>query len=186
MGELAEVLVPICFEIAELEAKQSGEAVEVDPGRYVQVSPSTVEALKLAARFAKDGRMRLVHATPDLTHFGVYGGPEGAWFPIDTAGELNRMSKERSIQVLRALAQRYAKDMQIEYHIAAGPPTTVILDAAYKHPPDAIVLAASGRGRVRRAIIGSTANKVIRQAHCPVIVVPGGSGHGRHAMEASF
>ena len=38
---------------------------------------------------------------------------------------------------------------------------------------DAIVLAVSGHGPLRRAALGSTADKVIRRAPCPVIVVSG-------------
>ena len=186
MGEFAEVLVPVSFEIADLETKQAGKAVEIEPGRYIQVSPSTVEALELAARLAAGGRLRLVHATPDLTHFGVYGGPEGAWFPTDAAGAIHHMTKERSLRVLETLAERHAPGLTIEYHVVPGPPTAVILGAASKHPPDAIVLAASGRGRIRRAVLGSTANKIIRQAPCPVVVVPRATQPGHPPLDASF
>ena len=37
---------------------------------------------------------------------------------------------------------------------------------------DLIVLAASGRSRVARFFVGSTADRIIREASCPVLVVP--------------
>jgi len=186
MRKFAEILVPVSFEIAELEAKQSGEAIEIEPNRYVQVSPSTVETLELAARLAAGGQILLVHATPDLTHFGVYGGPQGAWFPVDSAGDIHRMTKERSMLVLRTLAERHVKGTSVEYYVAPGPPTTVILHAASKHRPDMIVLAASGRSRIRRAVRGSTANKVVRRADCPVVVVPSPHDRDRYPIGAKI
>ncbi len=184
MGEFAEVLVPVSFEVAELESKQSGQAVEVGPEAFVQISPSTADAIELAARLAAGGRLRLVHATPDLTHFGAYGGPEGAWFPTDTAGEFHRIAKEHSLLVLRALASRHAPGMECEFYVAPGSPISVILHAVDTKAPDAVVLAASGRGRVRRMVLGSTANKLMRQATCPVIVMPRPLGNS--TVEASL
>jgi len=37
---------------------------------------------------------------------------------------------------------------------------------------DLIVVGSHGRGVVARAILGSTADKVVRTAHQPVLVVP--------------
>jgi len=37
---------------------------------------------------------------------------------------------------------------------------------------DLIIMAASGRSRVTRFFVGSTADRVIRQAKCPVLVIP--------------
>ncbi len=42
-----------------------------------------------------------------------------------------------------------------------------IIEEAEKHRIDLIVLAASGRSRVARFFVGSTADRVIRQAPCP-------------------
>jgi nucleotide-binding universal stress UspA family protein len=132
---------------------------------------ATERALKLAARLAAGGRLRLLHATPALTHLGV-GEPYGTWFPADSAAALDRTARQQSIAILRELAARYCEGVTVDTHVVAGAPALVILSDAEKSPPDAIVLAISGHRRLYRAFLGSTADKVIREAPCPVIVMP--------------
>jgi nucleotide-binding universal stress UspA family protein len=55
--------------------------------------------------------------------------------------------------------------------IAEGRPSVEILDYAQKHDVDLIVMGTHGRGAVGRALLGSVAENVIRQAECPVMVV---------------
>lgn len=55
---------------------------------------------------------------------------------------------------------------------AEGPPATEIVRVAREQGVDLIVVGSHGRGVVARAILGSTADKVIRSAHQPVLVVP--------------
>lgn len=62
--------------------------------------------------------------------------------------------------------------MTLEYVVRPGQPLAVVLEEAERFKPDLIVMAASGRSRVARFFVGSTADRVIRQAPCPVMVVP--------------
>jgi len=55
---------------------------------------------------------------------------------------------------------------------AEGPPATEIVRVTREQDVDLIVVGSHGRGVVARAILGSTADKVIRSAHQPVLVVP--------------
>jgi nucleotide-binding universal stress UspA family protein len=48
-------------------------------------------------------------------------------------------------------------------------PTAAVLDAAAGH--DLIALATHGRSRMARLFLGSVADKVVRGAACPVLVV---------------
>jgi nucleotide-binding universal stress UspA family protein len=45
-----------------------------------------------------------------------------------------------------------------------------ILEAAREQRADAIALATHGRGGVRRWLLGSVADKVVRAAHIPVLL----------------
>jgi nucleotide-binding universal stress UspA family protein len=145
--------------------------VELGPGGAIRIDAATEDALRLATRLAAGGRVRLVHATPALTHLGLTG-PADAYFPADTAAQFQRIAIEQSTAMLEALAERYCHDVTAEIHVAPGPPALVVLTDARKHAVDAILIAVSGHGRLRRGLLGSTANKVIRRAHCPVIVMP--------------
>jgi nucleotide-binding universal stress UspA family protein len=57
-------------------------------------------------------------------------------------------------------------------------PARAILDLAKEEHAFAIALATHGRTGVRRAVIGSVADKVIRGASVPVLVCPPASGRG--------
>ncbi len=55
--------------------------------------------------------------------------------------------------------------------IQVGSALTEIVDAARDWPADLIVIGSHGRGGFRRALLGSVAEGVMRQAPCPVLVV---------------
>lgn len=55
--------------------------------------------------------------------------------------------------------------------IAAGRPHTVITNYAEDNGVDMIVMGSHGRGGVRRMLLGSVAERVLRTARIPVLVV---------------
>ena len=55
--------------------------------------------------------------------------------------------------------------------VQIGSPETEIVNAAKDWPADLIVIGSHGRGGIRRALLGSVAEGVMRQATCPVLVV---------------
>lgn len=54
----------------------------------------------------------------------------------------------------------------------------VILEYAAEASADLIVMGTHGRKGIRRAMLGSVAEKVVRRAHCPVLTVPPGAEAG--------
>lgn len=56
-------------------------------------------------------------------------------------------------------------------HVLVGKPARAIADFAASQRADMIVMAAKSRGAVSRALIGSVAERVIRLAPCPVLVM---------------
>jgi len=171
-GPFSRVVVPIAFEAADKHEIAADRTVELSQGEWAVVGLPTIAALKLAAKLAAGGEVRLVHVTPDYRSVAVYGSQEGLWLNDNNIRELDETAKRQSLHVVTTFAQRYCEGVTLEYDIAPGKPLDVILEVAKQHPPDAIVLAASGHGRVRRAVLGSTADKIIRKAFCPVVVVP--------------
>jgi nucleotide-binding universal stress UspA family protein len=59
--------------------------------------------------------------------------------------------------------------------VAFGEPTGEILGAVERLGVDLIVMGRQGRGGVRRAVLGSVVDGVLRGATCPVLVVPEGA-----------
>jgi nucleotide-binding universal stress UspA family protein len=175
MGESIQafqrVLVPVEFVIADRKTSDGGEVVEAG-GQTLEVAAAMRRSLQLGATLARGGQLRLVHATPSLAYAGIYGGPEGAWMPTETLRELDDNARRSSIKILEDLARLYCPGVEAQCRAPAGAATDVILEEAEDLHADLIVLATSGRGRARRFFLGSTADKVIRQAACPVLVVP--------------
>ena len=54
----------------------------------------------------------------------------------------------------------------------AGNPPTMILEQAVSIPADLVVMGTHGRSGFERAMMGSVAEKVLRKAPCPVLLVP--------------
>ncbi|HEY4644558.1 MAG TPA: universal stress protein [Bacteroidota bacterium] len=57
--------------------------------------------------------------------------------------------------------------------VRTGKPYLEILDAARTEQADMIVIATHGHSGFEHLLFGSTAEKVIKKAGCPVVVIPG-------------
>ncbi len=100
-----------------------------------------------------------VYAIPDGV---VLRGPE---FMADLV-ERARQGLEDELRIATDLG---AHEVQTQW--SEGPAATEIARIAREQSIDLIVVGSHGRGLIARAILGSTADKVIRSAHCPVMVV---------------
>ena len=63
-------------------------------------------------------------------------------------------------------------DVVEQIEVAEGPIVDVIQKRAAREAAQLIVMGTHGRGGFQRAILGSTTEKVMRKATCPVLVVP--------------
>jgi nucleotide-binding universal stress UspA family protein len=62
------------------------------------------------------------------------------------------------------------KEIPFEHRIRAGDPAAEILAEARDQDVMAIVIGSHGRSGVRRLLLGSVAEAVLRKAHCPVVI----------------
>lgn len=79
------------------------------------------------------------------------------------------------VAVTRLLADAAAAvgpDVPVTVSGAGGDPAEEILRYAARHPVDLIVVGTHGHTGVSRMLIGSVAERVVRGARCPVLVVP--------------
>jgi nucleotide-binding universal stress UspA family protein len=102
--------------------------------------------------------------------FAVARPPEPA-----TMVEVDAMlddAREHFEEQFKKIIQR-AKDLDVELRsdIAVGHPVEQIVHRAETDHVDLIVLGRRGKSRFERMLVGSTAEKVLRYAHCPVMVV---------------
>jgi nucleotide-binding universal stress UspA family protein len=68
-----------------------------------------------------------------------------------------------------------------EVHLAFGKPDEAIVKLGEELEAGLIVTGSRGLGGVRRALMGSVSDSVVRHAHCPVLVVRGGDRRQRPA-----
>jgi nucleotide-binding universal stress UspA family protein len=102
--------------------------------------------------------------------FAVERPPEPA-----TMVEVDAMlddAREHFEEQFKKIIQR-AKDLEVECEtaIAVGHPVEQIVHRAETDHVDLIVLGRRGKSRWEKMLVGSTAEKVLRYAHCPVMVV---------------
>jgi nucleotide-binding universal stress UspA family protein len=69
--------------------------------------------------------------------------------------------------------------------VVPGRPAAEIVRYAQEHGADLIVMGTHGYGTVRRFLIGSVADQVLRQATCPVLVVPHSAVRTQEASESA-
>ena len=79
-------------------------------------------------------------------------------------------------QDLRAFAQSAGSSPRpVDVHVTAGEAAPAIVEHARREAADLIVMGTQGRSGLSRALLGSVAERVIREAPCPVMTVPPGA-----------
>lgn len=61
--------------------------------------------------------------------------------------------------------------VELESMVVYGDPAEELIDVAEEHECDVIVIGSSGKGRVKRTLMGSVSTKVALHAHCSVYIV---------------
>jgi nucleotide-binding universal stress UspA family protein len=83
---------------------------------------------------------------------------------------LNRQLRERSKDELQKVAEdRVAEGVEFRTIVRTGKPFIEILETAREEDADLIVIPTHGRTGVEHIFFGSTAEKVVRKAPCPVL-----------------
>ena len=107
------------------------------------------------------------NATITVCHVGEPLHPD--WF-FDTA-PLEREIIEQAQKSLLAMVKKYCGGMKTRTEMRFGHPVEMIVLSARKMKADVIVIGTHGRTGVKHVLLGSVAERVARQAPCPVLVV---------------
>lgn len=127
-------------------------------------SDARAAATAAAAVLGKAGRIVLVHALHLAYDYAALGAvPPAAYF---------RRAQEESRRRLAAEARRLSgKVGKVDVKVVQGLPVDVILKEARTLRADVIAMGTHGRGGVKRLLLGSTAERVVQHAPCPVLAV---------------
>ena len=121
-------------------------------------------ALKYALTFAQryQAELHLLHVLPPNT----VNEPEVAWFPL--SGEASYHNAARRLR--KAIPPEAHLWCQVKNVVSQGHPYREVLSYAEKNEIDMISIGAHGAEFGMRALFGSNVDRVLRQAHCPVLV----------------
>jgi nucleotide-binding universal stress UspA family protein len=128
------------------------------------------QALPVAAYIARhaSGKIVLLECVIPPMEFGLYVGREPPLLvqqAIDTDTEMATDYLKRTVQ------GNHLADIETEIKIEYGWPAHSILAVAEQQQSDLIVISSHGRSGLSRWILGSVAQKVIRHAPIPVLVL---------------
>lgn len=87
-------------------------------------------------------------------------------------GEMVERLEENARELIRKLVDEYGKDVKVDGLVAAGSPPLEIARFAKRNNIDLIVTATHGRTGIGHVLMGSVAERLVRHAPCPVMVVP--------------
>ena len=134
-------------------------------------SPSASEATLQAVELARTLEAPLVAVAVEhiaVPSYGYYGY-------ADLVTEMRSIEKahvDETLAQTRAVATEAGVPCEVVH--ASGPVADAICKAANEHDAQMIVIGAHGWGTVGRIWHGSVSIAVLHEAHCPVLVVPGG------------
>ena len=83
--------------------------------------------------------------------------------------QLEREAREQLDEQVRRIEE--AGGTVKETHLRLGRADEEIVDVAHDMEAGFIVMGSRGHGRMRRALMGSVSDSVVRHAHCPVTIV---------------
>ena len=132
----------------------------------VEAKAALVAARTIAR--VRGARLRLVEVL-DAAWLGTPALMQGPGF-IMTPDD----AQARAREYLTATAESLAPDVPTEPVVAVGAPEQVLADES--QTADLVVVGSRGYGPLRAVLLGSVSGRLVREAACPVIVVPRGIG----------
>ena len=128
-------------------------------------SPGGTRAVEWTGDLADQvgGAVLAVHVFEPLAHLGEVEPPVD--FTTLEAGALNRLRTKWC----RALNHR---GIAYEAVVVEGDPAEAIRDSAIDRGADLIVIGARGLSGLRRLVMGSTSDRLLRISDLPVVVIP--------------
>jgi len=140
------------------------------------LSDTSPAAVELAGRLAQQrgARLHLVHVVENPFHQPWLSGTIG----IDLA-ELLQRRIDNAEHELDTMASTLPPTAPSPFSsVMIGRPADEIVRHARDYDADLIVIGTHDHDGMQRALLGSVADRVIRQAPCPVLVVPSRSREG--------
>jgi nucleotide-binding universal stress UspA family protein len=128
------------------------------------LSPESSGALRYAFSIAEKYRSRVLvlHVLEEMR-------------AITSAAHRNRLAPQIKSRLSKLVPRELLERCRVDTKVEAGTPFHVILTRAEKWKVDLLVMSTHGKGMLDRALLGSTTDRVVKAAVCPVLLIPPGS-----------
>ena len=117
--------------------------------------------VELAEKTASE--LHVVHAWQPLPHYAYPSLAPEEYDPPYEEGA--RQILEEQVERIKAIGGTVAQT-----HLRVGAAAKEIVELAEEIGAGLIVVGSRGRGGIRRALMGSVSDSVVRHAHCPVLI----------------
>ncbi len=131
-------------------------------------SKRTQNAVEMGLKIAKErsSKVYAVYVVDTVTFTSI---------PMDVTWEnMYQLLKDEGEDAVKAVKDQAPAGVEVETNVLEGNPAVEITKFAAENGADLIVMGTLGKSGIDRILLGSTAEKVIRIAHCPVLVIKSG------------
>ncbi len=130
-------------------------------------SSSAAYAFEYALKFNENfqARLFLVHVLQDFTDFSEFN------LSPSILPQLYAEFEENATNKLEEMARRASVDFVCDTALFHGIPFHEINNYADQEDMDLIILGSHGRTGIQHLIFGGTAEKIVKRAHCPVLII---------------
>jgi len=141
----------------------------------VDFSPCSEEAFRVALTLAKtfQAQLLLLHVI-DTSALATFNQLGLLAVPSDAQDQRRRLRHHARLNVRQLLESESTKDVAVTRIVLEGGPFVEIAKTARMEKVDLVVMGSYGgrSGNADKIFFGSTAEKVVRTAGCPVLTVP--------------
>ena len=129
-------------------------------------SDSARQALDWGVSLARQfkAEILLLHVVENLTV-----GYASDLFPVPMAEVYEEISGYAHAELTKLAESVRAQGVSVTERLAQGTPSAEIIRLAKDEPVDLVVLGSHGKGLLDHALFGSTTERVVRKAPCPVL-----------------
>ena len=132
----------------------------------VDFNSNSLNALRLAGELSRER-----DATLHVLHVVDVAIPA----KVEVTAPFDKMEAAVTSKLRRLARQKIGPTVRHEFHVETGDPSVRVLNAAKRMAADLIVMATHGRKGFRHLILGSVAERIVREAPCPVLTVRPGT-----------
>lgn len=161
-------------------ATDRGGAVQSGPARQSGNKPFRIQRILVPIDFSECSRKALKYAVAFSRQFGasltLVSAIQIAYTNIGGDGidlaSVQEDEEKGALDRLKALAkEEIDTGITFQTFVRSGQPTVEIIETAKEQDVDLIIISTHGYTGLKRVVLGSTTEKVVRHAPCPVLVV---------------